>query len=360
MKALDIINQLQVVLPQITDKFTTSVEAVSITPSGLVATVLTSSDHEFSADNVVSISGAFAPVEIATIIRSGTVATATTVTAHDLTDDFFENVTLSGANEAEFNGTFPFITQVNRNTFTFTVADSGPTTGTGTMLLEDPGSPYGYNGLQTIVTVPSLTSFTYALEEVLTQAATGTILIHSGLRITGAATLERAEAMYTKKETDELWAFVVLDDTFASKDRTSRNDAVSSIAPGADRRQQIIQAASVYIFASTTDDLSGRETKDLMVDIRAFLLKALNGVKFDSDLAAQEGMGLIYNSDGIELYNNAIYVHRFEFQLLASITNVDTVDPDFNVAFRDIDVTMATNLGTEELLASIDLDDEPL
>lgn len=360
MKGQAVISQLQSVLPSLTDKFSNSITPVSIIPTGLVATVVTLLDHGFEADDTINISGAFAPVVIATITRSGTIATATTSTPHDLTDGFFDEVTISGANESEFNGTFPFLNQANRKTFTFTVPDSGATTGTGSMLLEDPGNPFGYNGIKSVASVLTTKSFTYALPEVLTESATGSILIHSGIRVTGSATLERALAMYTKKEEDELWAFVVLDDSFASKDRTSRNDGITSAAPGSDRRQQLIQAVSVYIFAKAVNDLSGRETKDLMVDIRVFLLKALNGVKFDSDLVANEGLGLYYNSDGIEVYDGALYVHRFEFQLLTSITNSDTVAESFSVAFRDINVTQSTNLGTEDLTAAIDLDDEPL
>lgn len=360
MKALDVINQLQTVLPQITGLFTTSVTAVGITPSGTTATVSTSSPHGFAVSRVVAISGAFAPVEIASISRSGTTATATTVTAHDLTDGFFENVTLSGANESEFNGTFPFLNQVNRKTFTFTVADSGPTTGTGSMLLEEPGNPFGYNGLQTITTVPTTTSFTYELSQTLTEAATGTILIHSDLRVSGAATFNRALEMYTKQPVDDLWVFAVLEDGNASKDRSTRNDSISSASRSGDMRQQLIQNASVYVFDNSSKQLSGRESRDKMVDVRSLLLKSLIGVKFDSDLSGQNGSALMYLGDGIELYEGPIYAHAFNFQLLTDITNDDIVDPDFNVAFRDIQLNMDTTLGTETLLASLDLDDEPL
>ena len=360
MKALDIINQLQSVLPQVTNLFTTTITPTSITASGTTATVTTASPHGFLVSRVVAVSGSFAPISITSITRVATVATAITATNHDLTDGFFDNVLLSGANESEFNGTFPFIHQEDRRTFTFTVSDSGATTGTGSMLLEDPGKPQGYNGLVTITAVPTTTTFEYALAQPLTIAATGTILIHSGLRVTGAATIDRALEMYTKQNLNELWAFVVLDEGLVSKDRTSRNDGVSSIGPGSDRRQQLIQNASVFIFSESTSNISGRTIRDQMVDVRKFLLKSIVGVKFDSDLDANDGSGLVFVTDGIEIYNKALYVHRFDFQLLTSVTNNDTVDPSLNVAFRDITMAMNTTLGTESLLATIDLDDTPL
>lgn len=361
MKTTDIIGQLQAVLPQETDLFSTTISVVSITPSGNTATVVTSAVHGLSIGNSVAISGSESPIGITSITRVSTLVTVVTTTDHDITEGFNTTVTLSGANEAEFNGTFNLNTAVNRRTFTFTVADSGPTTGTGTMLLEDPGDPIGFNGLFTVITVPTTTSFTYTLGKVLTVPADGTILTHGSLRVTGAATIERALLMYTKQSTQsDMWAFVVLDDGVVSKDRSSRNDALSSVGPGGDRRQQFIQNASVYVFVKTTTELSGRVARDLMVDVRALLLKSLIGVKFTSDLNAQDGSGMIYGGDGIEIYDGAIYVHRFEFQLLTSITNDDTVDPTLNVAFRDVNVTILTSLGNEEITADIDLDDEPL
>jgi len=360
LKCQDIINQLQIVLPQLTDLFTDTQSVVSIVPAGAIANLTSSAAHGFSAGNNIYISDARSPIVISSITRVDTIATAITATPHDLTNDFFENVLLSGANEAEFNGTFEFLNQVNRKTFTFKVPDSGALTATGSMLLEDPASPFGYNGLQTVLTVPTPTTLTYDLPAALTETATGTILLHGNLRLSGAATFERALSMYTKQGNNDLWAFVVLDDFAVSKDRTARNDAITAAGAGGDRRQQLIQSASVYVFANTTDDISGRVARDLMVDILGFLLKCLVGVQFDSSLDAQENLGLVYVGDDIELYDSAVYAHRFSFQLLTSITENDTVDPDLSVAFRDISLTMATSLGTETLLADIDLDDEPL
>lgn len=360
MKSQEIIVQLQSVLPQITTLFNNSLVITSITSSGLVATVTTENPHNLKNGKAVAISGSSSPVVIASIDRVGTIVTVVTSTNHDITEGFNPTITISGANEAEFNGEFDLKTASNRKTFTFEVTDSGPVSGTGTMILEDPPEPVGFNGLFVVVSVPSSVTFTYALPIALSEVAIGTILLHSSIRVTGAVGIERAVQMYTKQEENDLWAFVVLDDALVSKDRTSKNDGISSAGAGGDRRQQLVQNASVFVFAKVSQELSGRETRDLMVDVRKFLLKALVGVKFDSDLTVNEGLGLTYAGDGIESYSGAVYVHRFDFQLLTSITNDDTADPDLNVAFRDINLTMATNLGTEELTAAIDLDDEAL
>lgn len=64
-----------------------------------------------------------------TITRSGATATAT-ATTHGFND--LQTILISGANEADYNGTFR-ITNVTANTFDFTVANSPTTPATGTI-----------------------------------------------------------------------------------------------------------------------------------------------------------------------------------------------------------------------------------
>ncbi len=361
MKASDAIIQLQAVLPAVTNDFSTQIALISVTPAGTTATATTIVPHSFVVGNVVNISGTLAPVVIDSITRNETVATATTATPHDITEGFQENVTISGANESEFNGTFPLISAVNRKTFSFTVPDSGATVGTGSMLLEDPPSAFGYNGLVTITAVPASNQFEYQLPLALTEAAVGSGVVHSNIRVTGAVSFERADDMYTEQaDQSSLWAFVVLGDTIASKDRNTKNDAITSAAPGSDRRQQIYQTFSIFVFKPTTDDLSARQARDDMEDVMLSLFKALLYWQAPTGLAANNGMGVVFVSHGLQDYNTARYVQEFQFQLVTEITRNDTVADSFSVAFRDIDLTIGTTLGTEQLTANIDLDEIPL
>ncbi len=362
MKASDIVKQLQIVLPTQTGAFSTQIGIVSIIPTGTTATVTSAAPHGLAINDIVNITGAVSPVAITSITRSETIATATTTTNHDITEnDLTTTVTLSGSNESEFNGTFPFLSAKNRKTFQFTVSDSGATNATGSPLLEDPPSAFGYNGLITVDAVPSTTTFEYELPIALTEPAEGSPLLRTEIRVTGAVSLDRAIDMYTKQTSGEkAWAFAVLNDTVASKDRGSRNDAITSAAPGSDRRQQIFQTFSVYIFLPTPDELSARLVRDQMEDFMSHLFKSLLYWKAPNDLSVNSGLGTTFVSHGFEQYNTAYYVHEFQFQLVSDITQADTLDPDFNVAFRDIDLTMKTSFGTEQLTAAIDLDDDPL
>lgn len=361
MKASDAIIQLQAVLPTVTDDFSTQIALISVTPAGTTATATTATTHPFAIGSVVNISDTLAPTVVDSITRDETVATATTATPHDITEGFQTTVTISGANESEFNGTFPLLSADNRKTFTFTVADSGATVGTGSMLLDDPPSAFGYNGLVTVTAVPATNQFEYELPLALTEAAVGSGVVHSNIQVTGAVSFERADEMYTEQsDQDSMWAFVVLADTIASKDRTTRNDAITSSAPGSDRRQQIYQTFSVFVFKPTIDDLSARQARDDMEDVMLDLFKALLYWQAPTGLAANNGMGVVFVSHGLQDYNTARYVQEFQFQLVTEITRNDTVADSFSVAFRDIDLTMGTSLGTEELTVNVDLDDNPL
>lgn len=64
-----------------------------------------------------------------TITRSGSVATVT-LNGHGFAA--FQNITISGANQADYNGQFP-ITVIDANTFTFNVSGSPVTPATGTI-----------------------------------------------------------------------------------------------------------------------------------------------------------------------------------------------------------------------------------
>lgn len=362
MKARDIEKRLEERVPILTDRFTREDSIVSITPAGLVATATTSVDHGLSIGKTVFIAGAFAPVAITSIDRVDEIATAVTTTDHDLTEGHFTEVELSGATESEFNGTFPLLTVPNRRTFTFTVADAGPTSGTGAMMLDGPGTAVGYNGKVTVATVPTTTTFTYALPSALTEAATGpNMRVIKGIRIHSAISLQRATHVFEKSDIsgDDLSAFVVLGATTASRDRRTLNDGVSSAQVGGDNKQQLLQALNVLVFQKVVDKTSGATPRDEMEDIARILIAVLVGFVPPSDFSTQTQEALRFVNHDIFEYTTATYSHLFEFQLREAIENEDLEITPENVAFRDILLTFTTDQGDQELIATIDLDAEP-
>jgi hypothetical protein len=71
---------------------------------------------------------------VTTITRSGTVATVTTPTPHNYTKGDF--ITIAGATQVDYNGTFVVATVTSTTTFTYAVANSPVTPATGTITVQ--------------------------------------------------------------------------------------------------------------------------------------------------------------------------------------------------------------------------------
>jgi len=176
-----------------------------------------------------------------------------------------------------------------------------------------------YNGNFVITSLPVSNQFTYEVVGAPSSPATGTI---------------------TATQQARLWAYVVLDEEITSKDRQTLNDSTATITTGSTYRLTEIKPFSVYVVSPTTLDLSARPERDLMVDVKRFLYKALLGVKFPTDLT-EEALGrVIPTGNGFFAFMDAFYVHRFQFEMVADINVCDTIDPAFNTAFRCVDMQM--------------------
>jgi len=359
MKAEAVINQLALRLPQYTDKFTTNISVVSLTRSGTTVTVETAAVHGLTVGKQVNIQGAKTPLTIASLTRSGTVGTLVLDNNHDMTEGENTSVELSGAVEAEFNGTFTLLSVQNRKTITFTMADAGPVTATGTPLLLNGASILQqYNGLWAVATVPDTTHFTYEITDTtLYTPAAGTISARLEPRISGAISEERLIAAYTAQPTGNYWAFVVLGDVIASKSRHIESDAVDNLQRGHEYRQQIVQPFTVFVFIPTSAEVSARDARDAAEDLFRPICRALIQKKFDSGLNVGAQNPVVFTDHGFVAYNAAFYVHSYAFQATADITFEDTIGYDDDVAFRDISLTMGVDVGTEVMTADIDLDD---
>lgn len=362
MKASDIILQLSAKLPQLVDDFTTSFAVSSLTRSGTTVTVTTTTAHGLSIGKSVNIVGAITPISISSITRVGIVATLVTAADHDMTEGEFTEVIIDGATESEFNGTFTLLKVPNRRTVTFKIADSGPTSATGSPLLLNGSSPLqSYNGLKRVDAIPTSTTFEYAVtDSTLFTPAQGTIAAKTSPRISGAVTDERAIESYTKQNTDDAWLYVVLNDIVANKDRGLNIDGTSNINRTNHFKQFASQTLDVFVFLPTSGQISGRKARDRAEELLQPICQSVLFSKFDSLLATGKYNALMFNGSGFHAYNTAIYVHRFTFEMTLLFSFDDTVGFDEDVAFRDISMTQAHNVGTGVILSDIDLDDEIL
>lgn len=356
-KAQDIINLLQYNIVNYTNLFSKTVQITSLTGSNTTATAVCASPHGYNTGDYIYIAGAQAPVAVTSITLSGGVATVTTSTPHDLTlnpnESFIPVVSIYGANQTQYNGiNLPILSVASRNIFTYQVNGSPVSPATGTLYAFD-GKERGYNGIHQI-TVINPTTFTYTVPAALLPAQ-GTIYAHSNIRITGAADDERAIQSYTKQNTNDLYAYVILDGTDVSKDRNALNDSQGEWIIGNEFRQVIIQNFHILVFKSTIQEIAARSARDMMEDIFTYLCKSLLRAKIDNGFVNEQQFGIITLGHKTFQYDLAYYVHQFDFQLLSLITYDDTIAPDINVAFRDISLVI-NNSPNETVTTEIKLD----
>jgi hypothetical protein len=121
--------------------------------------------------------------QVSSLTSAGTTATATTALAHGFTSG--QVVNMSGASPDGYNGDVsitipPLDTNVSQIDSSSTIATAITTAShgysTGDSVVISGASPSGYNGTFTILTIPTVNSFTYAVPSGLTSLATGSIL----------------------------------------------------------------------------------------------------------------------------------------------------------------------------------------
>jgi hypothetical protein len=287
----------------------------------------------------VTITGALSPNILTSLTQVDGVATAITADDHDLTfgwpDGNGSTVNVTGAVDSEYNGDVVLLAVPNRNTFKYQVDSGAPASTTAGVLNEVKN--YGYNGgAQITVTGPS--EFTYPISATVGTPASGTINLQIKPRISGAVNINKAFLSYTKQFVDNYWAFVVLEDSIASKSRHTQNDADMARGPGTDPRQKVIQNFSIYVFAPSKQEIASRKVRDSMEDVMIALFKSLLGYKPPSVLCETPLDGVTFIQQGFFDYQDSFYIHRFQFQNLVDITFGDTLKEDQDVAFRDIHI----------------------
>ena len=314
------------------------------------------------------MSGAQTPINVTSFTRVLTTGTIVTATDHDATKGLFATpttVNVSEAFESEFNGDFPLLSVTNRRTLVVSMPDSGGTVASGGVKANNVSNTVfqNYNGLIQVTAVPTLTSFQYAVNQEL-PTANGTPIVRSNVRVSASATIERAVSAYTKQKDDKAWAFVVLGATTPSKNRDILSDAVDNqqrSQQGDAFKQQTSVTVSVFVFIPTAKkEIAGRLARDVAQDLFRPICQSILFKKFDSGLFVGEYNPLMFAGHDIFDYNTSYYVHEYIFTQEEPLQFEDSIGFDDSVAFRDVEMTQQIDFGTEQLTASIDLDDTPL
>lgn len=375
MRAQDVVLQLALRLPQFTPLLTREIAVASVVRAGTVLTVSTAAPHGLVAGDGVSLVGAVTQIAISSLTRSGTTGTLVTAADHDLTRNLLANqrtalpttVVISGAVEANFNGTFAILQVVNRRTITFAMANSGATTATGSPILQGAESALrDYNTAYAVTSAPTPSTFTVSHTASTLADPIGTIAARAKARIAQIVDVDRALQAYTEQQVGDLWLFVALEEAAASKDRALESDAVSNAQAHQFYRQQLIQAFALYLFVPAQRSLTGASARDTAEDLLRPICRSLLGHSFDSRLAVGRQGRVQFVSHGTARYDSSTYVHAYGFSQVSDLSFDDTTGPDLHVAFRDVMLTQFPDLpggagtGIATLTANFSLDDVPL
>lgn len=356
MKLVDVVNQLALILPKYTDKFSVTLAITSIVASGGIATIETASPHGLTTGKAVTITGAQSKTPIDSVSKDGLIFTFETSADHDLTFGWTEhtNVALNGFTDSAWNDTFTLMDVPNRRTFKVQSTNSLPTLNGNEILFENKNT--GING-RYAVTVIDTDTFTISGDFDDDSYFEGTV--NSGVRIAGSVDIERTLEEYTKQNISDLWMFVSMHDVETSKDRSTLSDATATIATGQTMRLRLIDGFTLYVFVNTTKDIAAQDAVDITRhDLLLPILKSVYGARFDTGLSSEGDFRTIMTGHGFSGYNKPVYVHLYNFELSMDLTDDDTVEPGDTRAFRDIDYTH--EFGDEDvtdMTVKIDLDD---
>jgi hypothetical protein len=359
MKTVEIVRQLISTIPHYTNLFSDEVAITSLTRAGSTVTVTTTAEHGLVTGQQINIINAITTITITNLTIVDGQGIATTANDHDLTLGYQETVTISGAVEAGYNGTFDLVDVPNRYTFIFTIptSPSRPATGSPKLLVN---LKSGYNGLKTI-TVTGLTTFTYSITTTPASPAVGTIKLRKNVRISGAISIDRFIESYTKQLENKLWLTVVLGGTSAGKDRFIYSDSTYSHTNGQDFRQRISSPFSIYAFIPSTHSISGMNERDIAEDLALVIFKAVLRFQIPSGFSDTTPFGITFLRHDFYQYNYAYYIHEFVFDNNYDLTYDDTVDTDDSRAFRDVDMRLVSYFNNKEMNhMNINLDDHPV
>ena len=361
----DIVTQLSLLLPPLTSAFTDEVRVTGITSNGTIATATTADKHKLVQGQPVAISGANTPISCS-MTRVLSIMTLVTSTDHDLTKSSEQtlNVTVSGATNFLYNGTFPVIEIPNRRTIKYNLGfDLGESPALGSTVLEKAESAFrGYNGIFPVTEVPSPNSFTYTIQNAVPDAMGSSIVARGNPRISATVDVKSANESYTKQNKGDWWLFVSLEDVTGSKSRYIQSDATDNQPRNSEYRQQIIQPFTLYLFIPTKDEIAARAARDAAEVMFRSITKSLLFSSFNSQLFVGNQGTVQFRNHGSVSYQGTHYVHGYSFEQTVDLTFDDTVGEDVSVALRNIIYTLGPDFGTKEdiLGADVDLDETPL
>lgn len=363
MRLNDVANQLRLLLPQYTDRFSTTISASSITVSAGVATIVTAAPHGLTTGKSIIMNGVGRKTPLTSVAKDGLIFTFETSIDHDQTMNWYSNpsdrstlgkIVLGGFTNAAWNTSHVLKSVPNRRFFTVQSAQALPTLNGNEYILEvEAGKMTG----AFVVTVLTPTSFTIAGGFTTGAYFGGKIATNPRIAVAIDA-VDAWTRILTPQANNDFAIYVLPTPVATSKDRTELSDAIAGKTNGSDFRLKVISGFSLLIIAPTHTQLSAGYAIDVCrYELRGPIYKCLAGAVFDTGVSETAKYKVVPIDDAVVNYEKAILAYSYEFQVPFDISLDDTVPPAQTSAFRDIGYDLEVADGMN---APINLDDEPI
>jgi hypothetical protein len=349
MKLSEITTLLSRNLPQFTNGFGVEKGIASASYLNGVVTI-NSPDHGVKDDSYVSLYGIKEKYTFSSIERvpGELLATATTLLNNPVVLDHLKSseqppVEIAGAADPAYNGFKQLYFRETPKKFTYN-------------LTEEPGSPSDtgyllwsisqYNGLYK-ATVIDDDNFSYPVEKDLPIADVADGKFQTDFRIIGIADETKIETYYSEQEEDNLTIFVSLGDFVAFRSPWDVRDTVER-RQGQYFSQSGQETFSIFLMIPSSNDDTGRSSRDLTEVLRPILFKCVLSYSPESGFFDEAESKIIFLNDGIHLYNGAYYAHRFNFTVNQTINPQDTTEslPDpYSAPFVDCEIYLGLKNG---------------
>lgn len=368
MKLSDVIKRVQTKLPLYTSYFTDNVKVQSLTAVKNTCTVITETAHGLSEGDLFTLEGAKISNKITSLTQFKGLGRLITEYPHEVTKNTplhtgdSTHITISGANEDEYNGTFLIMDIPNENCIEFSIDENAPTQATGNPEIKEDAYA-NFNGRQFVSSVIDEKTFTFVLPYMpASDTATGDMIIKNGIRISGDYSVQNAIKAYEAQGTNELWGFVVFDGANVSKSLVNGTDAISEFVRGADLNIELIQDVSFFVFVPTSSEYCWVDFVDITQELRTAILKTLHNARFKSGVFDEDCYLSYVGDNPVDTDGTAYAIYQYKFQTTLNIYNEDGIDAEFMPKIKHFEIRGKNNFGnsefTPEYISRGDLPDE--
>lgn len=345
MKMGDIIQELQISLPLATNLFNDnfSITAATVDVDGKI-TFTTSQIHDLAVGDLVNIFG----VKNGLMIESFDYESGTALLqfpfdhGYNLDKFYQQEIEITGTDNA--NGKYPLI-DVPDNTHLLIEYTGDPVVGQALLAYDE-----GFEGYYNVESIPDATSFVVPARTdifIPPKIALSGGTMSTRIRISGAADMDRFNAIYTQQNDEQCWLVVTPPSNRMSRDRNVPTDAISGVAqPGAgsgpiDIRQARIETVEIYAVIPASVELSGRRSADIAEDIAWALYQSICAAPIPTLSKDRDTYALMPVSDTYFAYltDNTTYTHQYTFERVVYVTTDDVAKPrDQTAPFRGLDL----------------------